>query len=55
MYIYPMLPRKKKLTRLTSKCWFLPTVNSGLNAKPTAKFADQLTSTAILEAGARYA
>jgi hypothetical protein len=29
------------------------TVNSGLKAKPTAKFADQLTRTAILEAGTR--
>ncbi len=29
------------------------TVNRGLNARATTKFADQLASTAILEAGTR--
>ena len=34
--------------------FFVFTVNNGLNAKPTIKFADQLTSTAMLDAGTRY-
>ena len=55
MYIYPKHPTKKYKSKLLANFFLKLTVKRGLKPRPTAKFADQFTSTAILEAGTRYA